>query len=127
MTALQATTTRCCVVSWITLVSIDFISATEFYKTGTDEILKRCVERYDDLMKIMLKTLREERQNLFDLLADPPRNRSRFVRAYEILMQKITQSHSMTKTAKNGPSCHWRQCKAAVEARLWRSLGRIGR
>lgn len=46
----------------------DFISATEFYKTGQfDEILKRAVERYDDIMKVMLKSLREERQQTYSI------------------------------------------------------------
>ncbi len=41
----------------------EFYSAREFYRSGQfDEILTRCAERYDDLMAIMLKSLREERQ-----------------------------------------------------------------
>ncbi len=46
----------------------EFISATEFYKTGKfDETLKRAVERYDDIMKVMLKSLREERQQTYSI------------------------------------------------------------
>lgn len=46
----------------------DFISAREFYRSGQfDEILMRCAERYDDLMKIMLKSLREERQQTYSI------------------------------------------------------------
>ncbi len=46
----------------------EFISAREFYRTGQfDEILLRCAERYDDLMKIMLKSLREERQQTYSI------------------------------------------------------------
>ncbi|MEO0749274.1 MAG: lysine--tRNA ligase [Pseudomonadota bacterium] len=46
----------------------EFISAREFYRSGQfDEILLRCVERYDDLMKIMLKSLREERQQSYSI------------------------------------------------------------
>lgn len=46
----------------------DFISATEFYGTGQfDEILKRAVERYDDIMKVMLKSLREERRQTYSI------------------------------------------------------------
>ena len=46
----------------------EFYSATEFYKSGQfDEILLRCAERYDDLMKIMLKSLREERQQTYSI------------------------------------------------------------
>ncbi len=40
----------------------DFYSAKEFYQSGQfDEILKRAVDNYDAIMKIMLKSLREER------------------------------------------------------------------
>ncbi|EIE50253.1 lysine--tRNA ligase [Salipiger aestuarii] len=46
----------------------DFISATDFYKSGQfDEILLRCVEKYDDLMAIMLKSLRDERAQTYSI------------------------------------------------------------
>ncbi|MHA6263494.1 lysine--tRNA ligase [Arenibacterium sp. CAU 1754] len=46
----------------------EFISATEFYRSGQfDEVLKRACERYDDVMKIMLKSLREERQQTYSI------------------------------------------------------------
>ncbi len=46
----------------------EFISATEFYKTGQfDEVLLRAAERYDDVMKVMLKSLREERQQSYSI------------------------------------------------------------
>lgn len=46
----------------------DFISSTEYYKSGQfDEILLRTAEKYDDLMKIMLKTLREERAATYSI------------------------------------------------------------
>ncbi|WP_370311925.1 lysine--tRNA ligase [Sagittula sp.] len=46
----------------------EFISATEFYKSGQfDETLLRAAERYDELMKIMLKSLREERQQTYSI------------------------------------------------------------
>ena len=46
----------------------EFYSATEFYKSGQfDEILLRAVEKYDDIMKIMLKSLREERQQTYSI------------------------------------------------------------
>ena len=46
----------------------DFISATEFYKTGQfDAILLRAAERYDALMEVMLKSLREERQQTYSI------------------------------------------------------------
>jgi len=46
----------------------EFYSAKEFYGSGRfDDILRRCAERYDDLMKIMLKSLREERQQTYSI------------------------------------------------------------
>ncbi|WP_372801177.1 lysine--tRNA ligase [Paracoccus seriniphilus] len=44
----------------------EFVSATENYKSGKfDDILLRAVERYDDIMKVMLASLREERQQTY--------------------------------------------------------------
>ncbi|MGS1095097.1 lysine--tRNA ligase [Aquamicrobium terrae] len=41
----------------------EFASATDYYKEGRfDEVLLRAAERYDDIMKVMLPTLGEERQ-----------------------------------------------------------------
>ncbi len=46
----------------------EFISATEFYRSGKfDEILLRSCEKYDDLMKIMLKSLRDERAATYSI------------------------------------------------------------
>ncbi len=46
----------------------EFYSAKEFYKSGRfDEILLRCAEKYDDLMAIMLKSLREERRETYSI------------------------------------------------------------
>ncbi|WP_116131464.1 lysine--tRNA ligase [Tropicimonas sp. IMCC34043] len=46
----------------------EFISATDFYRSGQfDEILLRCAERYDALMQVMLKSLREERQQTYSI------------------------------------------------------------
>ncbi|MGG7567015.1 lysine--tRNA ligase [Rhodovulum sp. DZ06] len=44
----------------------EFASATEYYKSGKmDDILLRAAERYDAIMKIMLASLREERQQTY--------------------------------------------------------------
>lgn len=44
----------------------DFASATEYYKSGKmDEILLRAVEKYDAIMAIMLKSLRDERRETY--------------------------------------------------------------
>lgn len=46
----------------------EFISATEFYASGKfDEVLLRAAERYDDIMKVMLKSLREERRETYSI------------------------------------------------------------
>ena len=46
----------------------EFISATDFYRSGQfDTVLLRAAERYDDIMKIMLKSLREERQQTYSI------------------------------------------------------------
>ncbi|MFN3953428.1 MAG: lysine--tRNA ligase [Pararhodobacter sp.] len=46
----------------------EFISATDFYKTGQfDTVLLRAAERYDALMAVMLKSLREERQQSYSI------------------------------------------------------------
>ncbi|GHH00395.1 lysine--tRNA ligase [Pseudodonghicola xiamenensis] len=46
----------------------EFYSATEFYKSGQfDQTLLLAAERYDDIMKIMLKSLREERRQTYSI------------------------------------------------------------
>ncbi len=46
----------------------EFISATEFYASGQfDEVLLRAAERYDEIMAIMLKSLREERRQTYSI------------------------------------------------------------
>ena len=41
----------------------EFISSTDYYKGGEfDDILKKCAEKYDEIMAVMLPTLGEERQ-----------------------------------------------------------------
>ncbi|MDB6453774.1 lysine--tRNA ligase [Falsirhodobacter sp. 20TX0035] len=46
----------------------EFYSATDFYKSGRfDAVLLRAVERYDDLMKVMLASLREERSATYSI------------------------------------------------------------
>ncbi|MGZ3216795.1 lysine--tRNA ligase [Paracoccus sp. T5] len=44
----------------------EFISATEFYKSGRfDDTLLRAAEKYDEIMQVMLASLREERQQTY--------------------------------------------------------------
>ena len=51
----------------------EFISATEFYKSGQfDPTLRKAAERYDAIMEIMLASLREERQQTYCSFTWPP-------------------------------------------------------
>ncbi|ARC88172.1 lysine--tRNA ligase [Rhodovulum sp. MB263] len=46
----------------------EFYSATEFYRSGRfDDTLKLATERYDEIMKVMLKSLRDERQQTYSI------------------------------------------------------------
>ncbi|SFD65199.1 lysine--tRNA ligase [Roseivivax sediminis] len=46
----------------------EFVSATDYYRSGQfDETLLRAAERYDDIMQVMLKSLREERQQTYSI------------------------------------------------------------
>jgi lysyl-tRNA synthetase class 1 len=44
----------------------EFVSATDFYRSGRfDAVLRRACERYDEIMAVMLASLREERQQSY--------------------------------------------------------------
>ncbi len=46
----------------------EFYSAKEYYESGQfDEVLMRAVERYDDVMAVMTKSLREERRETYSI------------------------------------------------------------
>ena len=46
----------------------EFYSATEFYRSGRfDPTLRRAAERYDEIMEVMLASLREERQQTYSI------------------------------------------------------------
>ena len=46
----------------------EFISATEFYRSGKfDEVLLRVTREYDKLMAVMLKSLRDERRQTYSI------------------------------------------------------------
>lgn len=46
----------------------EFISGKEYYESGAfDEVLLRAAERYDDVMAVMLKSLREERRETYSI------------------------------------------------------------
>jgi lysyl-tRNA synthetase class 1 len=46
----------------------EFYSSSEYYKSGAfDEVLMRALENYDDIMKVMLASLGEERQKTYSI------------------------------------------------------------
>ena len=46
----------------------DFVSSTEFYRSGRfDDTLRLCVERYDAIMEVMLRSLRDERRETYSI------------------------------------------------------------
>ena len=46
----------------------DFISATEFYRSGRfDRILIKAAEKYDEIMSVMLKSLRDNRRETYSI------------------------------------------------------------
>ncbi|MFD3189759.1 lysine--tRNA ligase [Sedimentitalea sp. HM32M-2] len=60
----------------------EFISATEFYRSGQfDQVLLRAAERYDAIMAVMLKSLREERRKTYSIFLPihPETNRVMYV------------------------------------------------
>ena len=46
----------------------EFYSATEFYRSGRfDSVLRRAAEKYDEIMEVMLASLREERRQSYSI------------------------------------------------------------
>ena len=87
----------------------EFISSTEFYRTGKfDEVLLRAAEKYDAVMEVMLKSLREERRETYSIFLPihPETGRVLYVPMKHV-----------------DAAGHRRQREAAMEARLRRPLG----
>ena len=79
----------------------EFISATEFYASGQfDEVLKLAAERYDAIMKVMLKSLREERQQTYSIFLPihPETGRVLYVPMKEV----NAQDHTITFDDEDG-------------------------
>jgi lysyl-tRNA synthetase class 1 len=79
----------------------EFYSATEFYRSGQfDEVLKRACERYDAIMKVMLKSLREERQQTYSIFLPihPETGRVLYVPMKEV----NAQDHTITFDDEDG-------------------------
>jgi lysyl-tRNA synthetase class 1 len=71
----------------------EFQSARDYYRSGAfDETLRRCAERYDDLMAVMLKSLREERQQTYSIFLPihPETGRVLYVPMKEVNAQDAT-------------------------------------
>lgn len=78
----------------------EFASSTEYYSSGKmDEILLRAAERYDDIMKIMLKSLREERRETYSIFLpiSPTSGRVLYVP-----MKEVTADGLMTFADEDG-------------------------
>jgi len=79
----------------------EFYSATEFYRSGQfDTVLKRAAEHYDDIMKVMLKSLREERQQTYSIFLPihPETGRVLYVPMKEV----NAQNHTITFDDEDG-------------------------
>lgn len=78
----------------------EFASSTEYYSSGKmDEILLRSADRYDDIMKIMLKSLREERRETYSIFLpiSPTSGRVLYVP-----MKEVTRDGMITFTDEDG-------------------------
>jgi lysyl-tRNA synthetase class I len=108
----------------------EFYSATDFYASGQfDEILLRAAERYDALMKVMLKSLREERQQTYSIFLPMHPETGRVL--YVPIKHVDAKDGHRHLRRRGGPRMdrarHRRQVQAAVEARFRRALGRARR
>ncbi|KJZ20782.1 lysine--tRNA ligase [Loktanella sp. S4079] len=78
----------------------DFASSTEYYTSGKmDEILLKAADKYDDVMKIMLKSLREERRQTYSIFLpiSPTTGRVLYVP-----MKEVTKDGMITFTDEDG-------------------------
>ena len=79
----------------------EFYSATEFYGSGQfDAVLKRAVEKYDEIMEVMLKSLREERRQTYSIFLPihPETGRVLYVPMKEV----NAQDHTITFDDEDG-------------------------
>ena len=104
----------------------EFASATDYYKSGKfDAMLLRALEKFDDIMAVMLPTLGEERQATYSpfLPISPISGRVLYVP-----MKKVdAKAGTITFTDEDGTDVtharHRRAHQAAVEAGLRHALG----
>ncbi len=78
----------------------EFISSTAFYGAGKmDEILLRAADKYDDVMKIMLKSLREERQETYSIFLPISPTTARVL---YVPMKEVTKDGMITFADEDG-------------------------
>ncbi len=79
----------------------EFYSSTEFYGSGDfDEVLKLAVDKYEDIMAVMLKSLREERQSTYSIFLPihPETGRVQYVPMKEV----NKENHTITFDDEDG-------------------------
>jgi hypothetical protein len=108
----------------------EFISATEFYaRASSTRSCCRAAERYDAIMKVMLKSLREERQQTYSIFLPihPETGRVLYVPMKHVDAKTAHDHLRRRGRARMDAAGHRRQREAAVEARFRRALGRARR
>ncbi|AZV79484.1 lysine--tRNA ligase [Parasedimentitalea marina] len=79
----------------------EFISAADFYGSGQfDEVLKRAVEKYDEVMAVMLKSLREERAATYSIFLPIHPETGRVL--YVPMKKVCAETHSITFDDEDG-------------------------
>ena len=105
----------------------EFASATEYYRSGKlDEVLLRACEKYDAIMKVMLASLREERQQTYScfLPISPRTGRVLYVPMKEVNAADGTVTFDDEDGEEMTLPGHGGQREVPVEARFRRPLGR---
>ena len=97
----------------------EFLSATDLYKSGRyDETLLRALEKFDEIMAVMLPTLGAERQATYSpFFTDQPKNRAGALYANESNRPESRHDH-IRRRGRYGNNCagNRRASKASMEA-----------
>ncbi len=109
----------------------EFASSTEYYKSGRfDATLLRMLEKLDEVMAIMLPSLREERAASYSPFL-PVSPRTGVVLQVPIVAHDVKAGHRLLRRSgyqgARHRSCHRRALQAPVEAGLGDALGRARR
>ena len=79
----------------------EFISANDFYGSGQfDEVLKRAVVKYDEVMAVMLKSLREERRQTYSIFLPIHPETGRVL--YVPMKKVCAETHTITFDDEDG-------------------------